>query len=375
MGRNRRSPKIMKYITEYRNKNLSRKIADKINAYLKDYKGKISLMEVCGTHTHSIFRSGIMSLLSDKIEHLSGPGCPVCVTPNEYIDTSVAYSRLPDVIITTFGDMIKVPGSSSSLEKEKANGAKVKIVYSPLESLEIARNNPEKKVIFLGVGFETTAPVVASTILRAKEENSGNFFVLSGHKLIPPAMLSLLESEELKIDGFICPGHVSAIIGETPYQPIAEKYGIPSVIVGFEPIDLLEGIEMLTKQITEEKEYKVENQYRRVVSREGNEKALFLMNKVFDVKDSVWRGLGLLPKSGLYIKKDYSDFDAEKKISVKVEKTKIHPKCICGKVLCGTKKPFECELYGKLCNPENPIGPCMVSSEGTCAAYYKFKKQ
>ncbi len=364
----------MKYITEYRNKNLSLKIADKINKSLKGYKGTISLMEVCGTHTHSIFRSGIMSLLTDKIEHLSGPGCPVCVTPNKYIDTAIAYSRLPDLIITTFGDMIKVPGSSSSLEKEKANGGKVKIVYSPLESLEIARNNPEKKIVFLGVGFETTAPLVASTILKAHEEKFENFFVLAGNKLIPPAMKALSESGEIKIDGFICPGHVSAIIGEKPYQPIVEKHGIPSVIVGFEPIDLLEGIEMLVRQITEDKKHKVENQYRRVVRMGGNEKALSLMNKLFEIKDSEWRGLGLLPKSGLYIKNAYSEFDAEKKINVKVEKTKAHPKCICGEVLCGTKKPYECDLYGKLCTPENPIGPCMVSSEGTCAAYYKFKK-
>ncbi len=365
----------MKYITEYRDKNLSGKIAEKINGYLKGYKGKISLMEVCGTHTHSIFRSGIMSLLSDKIEHLSGPGCPVCVTPNKFIDTAIAYSRLPDVIITTFGDMIKVPGSSSSLEKEKANSGKIKIIYSPLESLEIARAHPEQKVVFLGVGFETTAPLVASTILRAKEENFDNFFVLSGHKLIPPAMQSLLESGEIKIDGFICPGHVSAIIGERPYKPIADKYGIPSVIIGFEPIDILEGIEMLIRQIVEKEKSEVENQYKRVVRSEGNQKALFLMNKVFEIKNSDWRGLGLLPNSGLYIKKAYSEFDAEKKISVKVEKTKIHPECICGKVLCGTKKPYDCTLFSKSCTPENPIGPCMVSSEGTCAAYYKFKKQ
>ncbi len=365
----------MKYITEYRNKNLSRKIADKINGYLKGYNGKISLMEVCGTHTHSIFRSGIMSLLSEKIEHLSGPGCPVCVTPNKYIDTAIAYSRLPDVIITTFGDMIKVPGSTSSLEKEKGGGGNIKIVYSPLESLEIARINREKKVVFLGVGFETTAPLIASTILSANEEKIKNFFVLAGHKLIPPAMKALLESGEIKIDGFICPGHVSAIIGETPYYPIANNFGVPSVIVGFEPIDLLEGIEMLIRQITKGEKHSVENQYKRVVRREGNEKAISLIDKVFEVKDSVWRGLGLLPKSGLYIKETYSEFDAEKKIKVKVEKTKTHPKCICGKVLCGTKKPYNCTLFAKICNPENPIGPCMVSGEGTCAAYYKFKKQ
>jgi hydrogenase expression/formation protein HypD len=365
----------MKYITEYRNKNLSLKIADKINKSLKGYKGTISLMEVCGTHTYSIFRSGIMSLLSDKIEHLSGPGCPVCVTPNEYIDTAIAYSRLPDIIITTFGDMIKVPGSTSSLEKEKAGGAKVRIIYSPLENLEIAQRHPEKKVVFLGVGFETTAPTVASTIIAARDMKLKNFFVLSGHKLIPPAMTALLENGEIKIDGFICPGHVSTIIGETPYYPIVKNFGIPSVIVGFEPIDILEGIEMLTRQITENEKPKVENQYTRVVRREGNEKALSLMNKVFDIKGSPWRGLGSLPKSGLYIKKAYSEFDAEKRINIKIEKTKTHPECICGKVLCGTKKPYDCKLFAKICTPENPIGPCMVSSEGTCAAYYKFKKQ
>ncbi len=365
----------MKYITEYRNKDLSLRLAGRINDCISKYKGKISLMEICGTHTHSIFHSGMMSLLSDKIEHLSGPGCPVCVTSNEYIDTAIAYSRLSDVIITSFGDMIKVPGSTSSLEKEKASGGKVKIVYSPLESLEIARINPEKKVVFLGVGFETTAPLVASTILTANEKKIKNFYVFSGHKLIPPAMKALLENKELKIDGFICPGHVSAIIGEEPYEPIAAEYGIPSVIIGFEPLDLLEGIEMLIKQITGEEKPKVENQYRRVVRKRGNLKALSLINEVFEVKDSVWRGLGLLPKSGLRIKDSYSQYDAEKQINVRVEKTKIHSKCICGKVLTGTKKPYDCQLYGKLCTPEHPIGPCMVSSEGTCAAYYKFNKQ
>lgn len=365
----------MKYITEYRNKDLSLKLAGRINDYISEYNGKIFLMEVCGTHTHSIFRSGIMNLLSEKIEHLSGPGCPVCVTPNNYIDTAIAYSRLSDTIITTFGDMIKVPGSTSSLEKEKASGGKVKIVYSPLESLKIARNNPEKKVVFLGVGFETTAPLVASTVLTASDEKIKNFFVLSGHKLIPPAMTALLENKEIKIDGFICPGHVSAIIGEEPYDPIASVYGIPSVIIGFEPIDLLQGIEMLIKQITSGRKPKVENQYRRVVRKRGNVKALSLINKVFEIKDSTWRGLGLLPQSGLYIKNRYAQFDAEKQINVKVEQTKIPSKCICGKVLTGAKKPYDCKLFGKLCTPENPIGPCMVSSEGTCAAYYKFNKQ
>jgi hydrogenase expression/formation protein HypD len=365
----------MKYISEFRDKKLSRKIVAKINSSLKGYKRKISLMEVCGTHTNSIFRSGIMSLLPDNIEHLSGPGCPVCVTPNEYIDTAIAYSRLPEVIITTFGDMIKVPGSSSSLEKEKASTGDIRIIYSPLESLTIARKNPDKKVVFLGVGFETTAPLVASTILYAREEKIENFFVLSGHKLIPPAMIALLENKEVKIGGFICPGHVSAIIGEKPYYPIAEKFGIPSVIVGFEPFDILEGIEMLIRQIIEKKKPKVEIQYRRVVHTGGNKKALSLLKEVFKVTDSLWRGLGLVPQSGLGIKEIYSGFDAEKNILVEIEKTRKHSQCICGEVLSGTKKPYQCKLYGTICTPENPVGPCMVSSEGTCAAYYKFEKQ
>jgi hydrogenase expression/formation protein HypD len=365
----------MKYITEYRDKNISRKILDKINNDLKGHKEKISLMEVCGTHTNSIFRSGIMCLLPDNIEHLSGPGCPVCVTPNEYIDTAIAYSRLPDVVITTFGDMIKVPGSTSSLEKEKASDGDIRIVYSPLESISIAQNNPGKKVVFLGVGFETTAPLVASTILTASEEKFKNFFVLSGHKLIPPAMTALLESKKVRIDGFICPGHVSAITGEKPYYPIVKKFGVPSVIVGFEPLDILEGIELLVQQIMGKQKTTVEIQYKRVVRPEGNKKALSLMNEVFEVKNSVWRGLGTVPESGLYIKESYSDFDAEKNIPVEIEKTKKISECICGEVLCGTKKPFECKLYGKSCTPENPVGSCMVSSEGTCAAYYKFKKQ
>jgi hydrogenase expression/formation protein HypD len=365
----------MKYITEYRNKTLSRKIINRINNSLKEYKGKISLMEVCGTHTHSIFRSGIMSLLSDKIEHLSGPGCPVCVTPNKYIDNAIAYSRLPAVIITTFGDMIKVPGSTSSLEREKAAGANIEIVYSPLESLVIAKNNPDKEIVFLGIGFETTAPLVASTILSARDENLKNFFILSGHKLIPPAMIALLERGEIKIDGFICPGHVSTIIGEKPYYPIAENFGIPCVITGFEPFDILQGMAILIEQVTEKKKPSVENQYKRVVRKQGNEKALSLMNKVFCAKDSPWRGLGFLPKSGLFIRDAYSDFDAEKHFNIEIEKTKNHPDCICGEVLCGTKKPHKCKLYGKSCTPENPVGPCMVSSEGTCSAYYKFEKQ
>ncbi len=362
----------MKYIDEFRDKKVSQYLVEKILQTVKEKKQKITLMEVCGTHTTSIFRAGIRSLLPSNITLLSGPGCPVCVTPNHYLDKAIANSRLPDTIITTFGDMMKVPGSSSSLEEEKARSGDIRVVYSPLDSIKIARENPNKKIIFLGVGFETTAPLVASTILEAKEEGLSNLFVLSGHKLIPPAMIALLKSKEVNIDGFICPGHVSTIIGAEPYQPVAKKYGVPSVITGFEPVDLLEGILMLLTQIVDGKKAKVEIAYTRAVKEEGNRRALSLMDEVFRIGDSQWRGMGIIPKSGFFIKDAFSDFDANKNIKAMVEETKEHPGCICGEILRGVKTPNECSLFGKVCTPENPVGPCMVSSEGTCAAYYKY---
>jgi hydrogenase expression/formation protein HypD len=362
----------MKYIDEFRNKKITRYISGKIQETVKGYNNRITLMEVCGTHTTAIFRAGIKSLLSDKINLLSGPGCPVCVTPNHYLDRAIAYSRLPDIIITTFGDMIKVPGSSSSLEREKGTGGDIRVVYSPLDSIKVAKENTDKRVIFLGVGFETTAPLVASTITTAKKEGLSNLFILSGHKLIPPAMMALLESEEVNIDGFICPGHVSTIIGAEPYLPVVEKYKVPSVITGFEPVDILEGILMLIIQIINEDKPEIEIQYKRAVKEEGNRKALQLMDNVFRIGDSEWRGMGVIPKSGLYIQDKYSGFDAEKNIEVEVEETKEHPECICGEILRGVKTPPMCSLFKKLCTPDNPIGPCMVSSEGTCAAYYHY---
>ncbi len=362
----------MRYISEFRDKEISQKLSKRIFQVVQNYDDEIGLMEVCGTHTNTIFRSGIMSLLPYNISHLSGPGCPVCVTPNHYLDQAISYSRLPDVIIASFGDMIRVPGSTSSLEKEKGRGGDIRVVYSPLESVEFAKKNPGKKVVFLGVGFETTAPLVASTIITCREEGLSNLFVLSGHKLIPPAMMALLESKEVKIDGFICPGHVSTIIGKKPYQPLVDNFGIPSVIIGFEPLDLLEGFWMLARQIANREKPKVEIQYKRVVREEGNRRALTLMNEVFEVGDSEWRGLGIVPDSGLFIRDKYSDFDADKNIDVEVEPTREHPGCSCGEVLRGVKKPPECKLFKKVCTPENPIGPCMVSSEGTCAAYYKY---
>jgi len=327
-------------------------------------------MEVCGTHTVAIFRNGIKEMLPPNIKLISGPGCPVCVTPIRNIDEIVALSRDNDFIITTFGDMIRVPGSTANLEKEKANGANIRIVYSTLDALEVARNNSSKKVVFMGVGFETTSPTIAGAILKAEKEKIDNFFVLSVAKIIPPAMQALLESGEVDIDGFICPGHVSAIIGSRPYEFIAYQYGIPSVVGGFEPLDILQAIFMLIKQIEGDRA-EIEIQYQRVVKPEGNKIALEKLNRVFKVVDSEWRGIGKIPLSGLEIREEYKQFNA-RKFNVPVEKAKEFPGCRCGEVLRGIIIPPECPLFRKVCTPEDPKGACMVSSEGTCAAHYKY---
>ena len=362
----------MKYTDEYRNGKLVGKLADKINEMLKQYSGEMVLMEVCGTHTMAIFRSGLRKLLAENIRLLSGPGCPVCVTPNYYLDKAIAYARRDEVIITTFGDMMKVPGSSSSLEREKSNRGNIQVVYSALDALEIAQANPAKRVIFLGVGFETTAPTLAATIETAKQKNIGNFLVFSGHKLIPPAMRALVNTKQLHVNGFICPGHVSTIIGSRPYEFIANEYNIPCVVTGFEPLDVVQGIYMLANQIINEKESSVQIQYRRSVREEGNIKALNLMKTIFEVIDSEWRGIGNIPESGLRIRETYQQFDAEARITVEVEETRENKGCICGEILRGIKMPLDCKLFRASCSPENPIGACMVSSEGTCAAYFKY---
>ena len=357
----------MKYIDEYRDEKIAQSILKKINAISKK---KVNLMEVCGTHTVVIFRNGIKKILPKNINLISGPGCPVCVTPVSYLDEIIALSRENDFIITTFGDMIKVPGSTSSLEREKANGADIRIVYSTLDALNIARNNPLKKVVFMGIGFETTSPTIASAILKAKEEKINNFSVLSVAKIMPPAMKSLLDVEEVNIDGFICPGHVSAIIGSDPYNFIASQYKVSCVICGFEPLDILQSIYMLIKQI-EEGKAKVEIQYKRVVKPEGNKIALKKLKKVFSIVNSNWRGIGNIPQSGLEIRNEYSQFNA-RKFKITVEETKEFAGCRCGEVLRGIITPIECPLFKKVCTPEDPKGACMVSSEGTCAAYYKY---
>jgi len=364
----------MKYLQEYRDSEIVKSLVEEIKKETKNYSFRINLMEVCGTHTMAIGKFGIRKLLPENINLLSGPGCPVCVTPNVYLDKAIAYSELEDVIIATFGDMVKVPGSYSTLEKEKGNGACIEVVYSPLDALKVAEENPSKNVIFLGIGFETTSPAVAATIKNAQERNIKNFFVLSGHRLIPPAMELLLKDKRIKIDGFMCPGHVSVIIGSVPYRFIPESYGISCVIAGFEPVDILQTIWMFVKKIVRGEKPSVEIQYKRSVKEEGNKKALRIMDEVFEVTDSEWRGFGEIPESGLRIKDIYEGFNVEKKLTVEVRESREFPDCICGDILKGIKTPEDCKLFKKVCNPENPVGPCMVSSEGTCAAYFKYGK-
>jgi hydrogenase expression/formation protein HypD len=299
------------FYNAFSDKKRTRIFSEKIQDIAKGIKKNMTLMEVCGTHTVAIFKSGIKSILPENVKLISGPGCPVCVTPNEYMDRAIALCRLEDVTLTTFGDMMRVPGSSSSLEKEKSKGKDIKVVYSSLDALKIARENPDKKVIFLGVGFETTAPTIASVIRDAETKKTKNFFVLSAHKLIPPALRFLAQSKDLKVDGFICPGHVSTIIGTKPYEFLASEFNIPGVISGFEPLDLLQSVYILLKQI-KDKDTSIYNQYSRAVREDGNKLALNLMDEVFEKEDSAWRGIGIIPESGLKIKKEYGEFDAKK---------------------------------------------------------------
>ncbi|NWG02852.1 MAG: hydrogenase formation protein HypD [Syntrophaceae bacterium] len=357
----------MKFIDEFRDKGIAEGLIRKIR---QTSTRPIQLMEVCGTHTVSIFGYGIRGILPEQIRLISGPGCPVCVAPNEDIDLAIALSRQKDVIITTFGDMMRVPGSTSSLQKEKAEGRDIRVIYSSLEALKIAKEHPEKSVVFLAIGFETTSPTIAVAILQTKDEKLQNLFFLNSQKRVPPALLVLLQSNQVRIDGFILPGHVSTIIGRKPYQFIAEEFGRPAVITGFEPLDNLQGIWMLIKQI-EENLADVEIQYRRSVHEEGNPVALKKIDEVFEKDESRWRGLGLIPDTGYRFKDPYEEMDACN-FNVEIEPTKEHPECLCGAVLQGIKSPLECHLFKKICHPENPMGPCMVSIEGTCHTYFKF---
>jgi hydrogenase expression/formation protein HypD len=358
----------MKYIDEYRNKDLIAALAEEISRISVK---KVTFMEVCGGHTMAIHRFGLHSMLPENIRLLSGPGCPVCVSGLTFIDKAVALSRLKDVIITTYGDLIRVPGSETSLEKEKAQGREIRIVYSVMEALNIAKENPSNRVIFLGIGFETTAPLTAAAISQAKKEGLRNFFVLSAHKVMPPVMKALVE-EGVKLDGFIAPGHVSAITGTEMYDFLPGKYGLGVVVSGFEPTDLMQSVLMLVKQM-EDYRPQVENQYQRVVKREGNPVAKNLLDEVFEPGDDNWRGLGMIPASGLGIKATFADFDAEKMFPVDVPEAREPKGCICGQILRGTKTPADCVLFANRCTPSAPVGACMVSGEGTCATYYKYR--
>jgi hydrogenase expression/formation protein HypD len=331
----------------------------------------MKLMEVCGTHTVAIFRHGIRGLLPENITLLSGPGCPVCVTSIRDVDTSVALAKESGVVLVTFGDMMRVPGGKHSLYDARAEGADVRIVYSPLDALKIALDERDKKVVFFATGFETTSPVVAATVKSAAEQGIENFFVYPVHKLVPPALSALLEAPEVKVDGLILPGHVSTIIGTRPYEFLASDYGVPSVITGFGAEDILEGILMLLQQMASGRP-EVGNQYKSVVRTEGNPRDVEAIWDVFETADAVWRGIGTIPQSGLELKNDYRRLDIRETINVTVPDHPEPKACSCGEVLRGLKLPPDCPLFGKTCTPEKPVGACMVSTEGSCAAYYKY---
>ncbi len=358
----------LKHIDEYRDAEISQNLIQKIKSISQK---EVRLMEVCGTHTVSIFRSGIRSVLPPTISLLSGPGCPVCVTDQAEIDAFIELARIDDVIVTTFGDLMRVPGTRSSLQKESAAGRDIRVVYSTFDAVEIAKKNPAKKVVFLGVGFETTAPTIAAAILSAAQAGVENFSVISAHKLVPPALEALMAAADVNIDGFILPGHVSVIIGLDAYRPFFDRYQIPCVVAGFEPTDILQAISVLVEML-ESKRPALDNAYPRAVSAEGNTKAQQILTEIFEPVDACWRGIGMIPLSGLKIRQKYADHDAQQIFDVQVPDTKTPHGCACGEILIGTKIPPECALYKKACTPMDPVGPCMVSTEGTCAAYYKY---
>jgi hydrogenase expression/formation protein HypD len=358
----------VKLVEDFRDPELAKRLLERIH---KRSTLPTRLMEFCGGHTVAIFKNGLRQLLPSNIEMLSGPGCPVCVTSTADLDRSIALSQLPDVIITSFGDMIRVPGSHTSLQKAKAEGSDVRIVYSVQDALKIAADNPDKSVIFIGIGFETTAPTIAAAILQAEQEQIGNFYVLSLHKLCPPIMKALLDLGEVRLTGIICPGHVSAVIGSRPYQFIADDYGISCVVSGFEPLDILLCVDMLVEQI-EAGKHDVEIAYRRIVNPEGNKAALQLMDSVFEVSDADWRGIGVVASSGMKLREKYRQFDAGENFDIEPVPSKEATGCICGSILRGVSTPLDCKLFRRTCTPLNPVGPCMVSSEGSCSTYYHY---
>lgn len=360
----------MKYLNEFRNSEITKILLQKIKKIISQ---PWVIMEICGGQTHSILKYGIEELLPQEITLVHGPGCPVCVTPLEMIDKAISIASRNDVIFTSFGDMVRVPGTNFDLLSVKANGYDVRMVYSPLDALNLAEKNPDKKVVFFAVGFETTAPANAMAVFEARRRNLKNFSILCSHVLVPPAMEVLLSSPHTKIQAFLAAGHVCTVMGYDEYIPISNKYKIPIIITGFEPVDILQGIYLAVKQL-EEGNYEVENQYSRVVLKEGNIQAKKLLRDVFDISDRPWRGIGVIPNSGFKLKKEFSEYDAEKIFNVESISTNESSLCIAGEVLQGLKKPYECSAFKNGCTPEHPLGAPMVSSEGACAAYFHYKK-
>lgn len=360
----------MRFIDEYRDGEIARRYAEEIKRITTR---TWTLMEICGGQTHSIVKSGIESLLPEEIQLVHGPGCPVCVTPLEIIDKAIAIASRPDVIFTSFGDMLRVPGSHKDLLAVKAEGGDVRMVYSPLDALTVAKNNPDKRVVFFAVGFETTAPANAMAVKEARRRNILNFSILSSHVLVPPAIAAILSSSTSRVQGLLAAGHVCTVMGYEEYFPLVEKYKVPIVVTGFEPVDILQGIYMIVKQL-EDGRCEVENQYSRSVRREGNPAARALLREVFAVIDRKWRGIGEIPSSGFGLSELYAEFDAEKIFGVESIEVQEPAMCIAGDVLRGIRKPHECPAFGNECNPEHPLGAPMVSSEGACAAYYHYGK-
>ncbi|MBA3283458.1 MAG: hydrogenase formation protein HypD [Nitrosopumilus sp.] len=358
----------MKYLSEFRSPEL-------VEELLKELKQRATknwnIMEVCGGQTHSLVKNGILNLLPDKIQMIHGPGCPVCVTPVSLIDKAVHLALNNNAILCSFGDMIRVPGSQMSLLDAKARGADIRILYSPLDAVKIAQQNPEREVVFFAVGFETTAPANALSVILAKKEQVKNYSILASHVLVPPAIEEIMNDELSRVDGFLGAGHVCSIMGIYEYYPLVEKYKVPIVITGFEPVDLLQGILMVVKQL-EAGVAIVENQYARIVSEEGNIKAQQAIYEVFEVTDRLWRGMEIIPMSGYKVKEAYRDYDADKKFNIHIEEAPENPECIAGDIMKGIKKPFECQHFGKKCKPVSPLGAPMVSNEGACAAYYHY---
>lgn len=361
----------MKYVDEFRDPAAARRLVAAIRDVADDDRHH-KFMEVCGGHTHTIYRHGIEQLLPDNVELVHGPGCPVCVIPMGRVDDAIHLARQPDVVFTSFGDMMRVPGSDGSLLDAKAAGADVRMVYSPMDALTIAEREPDRHVVFFAVGFETTAPSTAVTLLRARAQGVRNFSVFSNHVTIVPPIRAILESPDLRLDGFIGPGHVSTVIGNRPYRFVPRDYGLPLVTAGFEPLDVLQAIHMLLLQWHEGR-CEVENQYTRVVRDEGNPRALEVLRQVFSLRPHFeWRGLGFISQSALRVHDDFADWDAERRFDLPQVRVADPKSCQCGEVLKGVIKPWECKVFGTACTPETPIGTCMVSSEGACAAYYNF---